>query len=163
MAYADDVTVVIEASSQRDIQNKASSVLLSVEEWGARNRLSFFSAKSQTMTIKGRLKRSPTIKMYGASIASVSQARILGLIIDEARSYVQHASFIGERVANRFGKVSRVSASTWGIKYQALRILCILELTWRYWFTLQPYGTDARRFMLLRVHCSELKGRHLFY
>lgn len=40
-------------------------------------------------------------------------------------SYVQHALFIGEKASNCFGKVSRVSTSTWGVKYRILRVLYI--------------------------------------
>lgn len=123
VAYADDVTLVIEASSRASIEHKCSTVLHSVSEWGTRNRLTFSPAKSQTMTIKGRFKRAPTIKLDGASVASVSTAKLLGVYIDDARSYASHASFMGEKAASSFGKVSRVSASSWGVKYRALRFL----------------------------------------
>lgn len=87
--------------------------------------MGFSPAKSLTMTIKGKFKRSPAILMNGVSIPHVSQARLVGVIIDEARSYVQHALFIGEKASNCFGKVSRVSTSTWGVKYRILRVLYI--------------------------------------
>ncbi|CAH2101187.1 unnamed protein product [Euphydryas editha] len=56
------------------------------------------------MTIKGRFKRAPTVKLDGASVASVTTARVLGVYIDDARSYASHASLMGEKAASSFGK-----------------------------------------------------------
>lgn len=123
IAYADDVTVVIEASSRAQIERKAGSALEAIAEWGGRNRLSFSPAKSMTMTCKGQFARAPTIRMDGASIASVAQARVLGITLDHARSYIPHAKVIGESAANCFGKMSRVSTTRWGLRYRALRML----------------------------------------
>lgn len=123
VAYADDVTLIIEASSRADIEKKAQIALRSVEEWGQRNRLSFSTSKMQSIAVKGRFKRPPTIRMGGISISHGSQVKILGVIIDEAGSYVAHAQYIGQKASNSFGKVARVSASTWGIRFRALRIL----------------------------------------
>ena len=123
VAYADDVTVVIEASSRADIERKAEDTLRAISDWGARNKLKFSASKTSTMTYKGRLKRPPTIRMDGASVTSVAMARALGVTLDGARSYLPHARNIGDRAAKCFGKVSRVSASSWGIRYGALRVL----------------------------------------
>lgn len=123
VAYADDITIVIEAPSRAAIERNSQSALDAVSAWGRRNRLSFSPAKSQTLTMKGKFKRPPTVRMEGASIAHVTHTRLLGVIIDDASSYVQHANFTGQKAANCFGKVSRVSASTWGIRYRALRVL----------------------------------------
>lgn len=122
-AYADDITIVIEAPSRAAIEARASKILHTASEWGRRNRLQFSTTKSQTMTIKGKFQRAPIIKMNGASIPNVTEARLLGVTLDVARSYVPHASFSGERAARCFGKVSRVSASSWGLRYKTLRLL----------------------------------------
>lgn len=123
IAYADDVTIAIEASSRAEIERNAATMLERITEWGARNRLGFSPGKSLTLTYKGKFKRAPTIRLSGAPVASVSQARLLGVTLDDARSYVPHASIIGEKSSNCFGKMSRVSATRWGVKYHALRVL----------------------------------------
>ncbi|KAJ2937435.1 hypothetical protein O0L34_g18626 [Tuta absoluta] len=123
IAYADDVTILIEASSRAEIERKASSVLTAISDWGTRNRLGFSAGKSMTMTYKGKFKRPPTIRMNGVPIKSVTQARVLGVTLDETRSYGSHAGIIGEKASNCFGKMSRVSATRWGIRYPALRLL----------------------------------------
>lgn len=123
IAYADDVTIVIEATSRAELERHADFTLRAISDWGARNRLGFAAGKSLTMTYKGKFKRAPTIKLDGDSISSVSQARMLGVTLDEARSYVPHAAVIGEKASNCFGKMSRISATRWGVKYPALRVL----------------------------------------
>lgn len=48
---------------------------------------------------------------------------MFGMVVDDTRSHVQHAMFIGEKATNCFGKIARVSASSWGIRFSALRYL----------------------------------------
>lgn len=123
IAYADDVTILIEASSRADIERKADVMLKEVSGWGSRNRLRFSPAKSLTMTYKGKFKRAPVIRLEGASIKGASEATLLGVTLDEARSYLPHARLIGEKASNCFGKMSRISATRWGVKYRSLRVL----------------------------------------
>lgn len=155
VAYADDVTIVIEAPSRAAIERNAQSSLEACSAWGKRNRLEFSTAKSQTLTLKGKFKRPPTIRMDGASIAHVTHAKLLGVVVDEAGSYVPHASLAGQRAVNAFGKMSRVSASSWGIKYRALKVLfagtyvAILTYAAAVWW--RSVGRYAVRSTLLRT------------
>ena len=123
VAYADDITIVIEAASRAEIERLAQPTLQLVSEWGTRNRLAFSAAKSQTITLKGKLQRPPTIRMDGASIASVSGATLLGVRLDVAGSFLQHAELSGQKAVRCFGKMARVSASSWGTRFKALKIV----------------------------------------
>lgn len=62
IAYADDVTVMIEVNSWREIESSAEAVLGLALEWGNRNHPAFFSAKMKTMTIKGKLQSRPPFR-----------------------------------------------------------------------------------------------------
>ncbi|CAH2216082.1 jg27626 [Pararge aegeria aegeria] len=76
------------------------------------------------VALKGKLGlRPPVIKLGGSSIKYGTQAVVLGVTIDGSRSFAPHARSIGERAAKCFGKMSRVSTASWGIRYRALRIL----------------------------------------
>ncbi|GBP52924.1 Putative 115 kDa protein in type-1 retrotransposable element R1DM [Eumeta japonica] len=83
VAYADDVTVLVEASSRAEIERRSAQALDLMQDWGRRNRLAFAPAKSCTMTVKGRLQRPPIVRMGGDSIRTVSAATVLGLVLDE--------------------------------------------------------------------------------
>lgn len=48
---------------------------------------------------------------------------MLGVVIDDTLSFAPHATSIGERAARCFGKMSRVSASAWGLRHKALKVL----------------------------------------
>lgn len=124
VAYADDVTVLIESDARSGIEASASCAMGLISEWGTRNRLAFSPAKSYSMTIKGGLaRRPPTIRLGGASVASVRSTRVLGVVIDSGLSFGEHAKSIGERAASGFGKMTRVSAASWGVRYRALKVL----------------------------------------
>lgn len=125
VAYADDVTILIEARARADIEAKAAAAMQLVAEWGVRNRLGFSPAKSAMMTLKGKFQkgRPPLVRMGGDSIKSVTSATVLGVVIDDRLSFAQHAQSIGERAAKCFGKVARVSATSWGVRYRALKVL----------------------------------------
>ncbi|GBP52915.1 Putative 115 kDa protein in type-1 retrotransposable element R1DM [Eumeta japonica] len=97
VAYADDVTVLVEASSRAEIERRSAQALDLMQDWGRRNRLAFAPAKSCTMTVKGRLQRPPIVRMGGDSIRTVSAATVLGLVLDE-HLFAQHAQSIGEGV-----------------------------------------------------------------
>ncbi|GBP28873.1 Retrovirus-related Pol polyprotein from type-1 retrotransposable element R1 2 [Eumeta japonica] len=123
VAYADDVTVLVEAPSRAEIERRSNAALDLMQKWGGRNRLMFSPAKSCTMTVKGRLQRPPTVRMGGGSIRSVATATVLGVVLDEHLSFAQHALTIGERASKSFGKVSRVSTASWGMRYPSLKTI----------------------------------------
>ncbi|GBP97334.1 Retrovirus-related Pol polyprotein from type-1 retrotransposable element R1 [Eumeta japonica] len=83
VAYADDVTVLVEASSRAEIERLSAQALGLILDWGRRNRLAFAPAKSCTMTVKGRLQRPPIIR-WVATPPDCPAATVLGLVLDEA-------------------------------------------------------------------------------
>ena len=124
IAYADDVTFLVESNTRAGVEASASHALALASEWGLRNRLGFSPSKSHTMTLKGKLPgRPPVIRLGGESVGSVASARVLGVVVDTSQCFREHAQSIGERAAAAFGKMSRVSSSTWGVRYRALKVL----------------------------------------
>ncbi|GBP31136.1 Putative 115 kDa protein in type-1 retrotransposable element R1DM [Eumeta japonica] len=75
VAYADDVTVLVEASSRAEIDRRSAQALDLMQDWGRRSRLAFAPAKSCNMTVKGRLQRPPIIRM------SEGPWEVVGLIL----------------------------------------------------------------------------------
>ncbi|CAK1584980.1 unnamed protein product [Parnassius mnemosyne] len=124
-AYADDVTILIESGTRAGIESRARVTLDLVREWGLRNRLEFSSSKSTTMTVRGKLQPPPppVIKLGGESIKTVTNVKVLGVVLDSGLSFVQHASDISERATKGFGKMSRVSTSSWGVRYPSLKLI----------------------------------------
>ncbi|GBP57364.1 Retrovirus-related Pol polyprotein from type-1 retrotransposable element R1 4 [Eumeta japonica] len=62
--------------------------------------------------VVGNLLRPATVRMDGGSIQNVTAATVLGVVLDERLSFVQHAQSISKRVSKSVGKVSRVSAAS---------------------------------------------------
>ncbi|CAK1550988.1 unnamed protein product [Leptosia nina] len=123
VAYADDVTVLVEANSRAEIERKAAATLELAVQWGERNRLMFSLAKTQSITLKGKLQRPPVVRLGGESVRSVTSAKLLGVVLDDRGTFAEHAGDIGDRAGRCFGKMSRVSASSWGVRYHALRAI----------------------------------------
>nr|CAX36788.1 hypothetical protein [Papilio dardanus] len=123
VAYADDISILIEANSRARIESKDKATLTLVRDWGERNRLDFSPPKSTTMTIKGKFQRPPVIRFNGVSIRNVRSAKFLGVVMDASLSFTQHASEIGEKATKGFGKLSHISTSSWGIRYPSLKLL----------------------------------------
>ncbi|GBP88523.1 Retrovirus-related Pol polyprotein from type-1 retrotransposable element R1 [Eumeta japonica] len=154
VAYADDVSVLIGAESRIGIETKARDTLRLISEWGGRNRLEFSPSKSQTMTMKGRFQRPPIIRLSGNPIRAVASATVLGVVIDASLSFAQHAASIVERASRCFGKLSRMSAASWGIRYGALRVLYrgtfVATVTYGAGCWVDRVGTYVARSTLLR-------------
>ena len=123
MAYADDLTLIVKGGSRAEIESRSCESLRLIADWGVRNRLTFSPHKTVSMTVKGRLNRPPTIRMGETSIRAVREARLLGVIIDGSMSFGRHAQVAGEAAACCFGKMARVSTSSWGYRYRALKVV----------------------------------------
>lgn len=61
--------------------------------------------------------------MGGSKIRNVDHAVVLGVTLDARRSFVQHATDIVERAAGCFGKVSRITSTSGGLRYRALKVI----------------------------------------
>lgn len=123
VAYADDVTVLVRGDSRAAIERRADAVLGLVAGWAGRNRLDFAPTKSQSIALRGKLQRPPTIRFVGDVIKQNKQAVVLGVVIDDTLSFAPHAGTIGEKASKCFGKMSRISASSWGLRHRALKVL----------------------------------------
>ncbi|GBP86234.1 hypothetical protein EVAR_57354_1 [Eumeta japonica] len=74
------------------------------------------------MVVKGGLQLTPKLRMEGVSIAAVANNKVLEIMLDTSLSYGQHTREMGERAANVL-VMSRVSATSWGIRYSSLKII----------------------------------------
>lgn len=115
VAYADDVMLLVETDSRTKLEVAATDTLRKIIVWG---RLCFAPQKSRSVTIRDKLQRPPTIWMVGTSIDAVASATVLGVCSDSGSSFNEHAKSISSRVTNYFGKMSLISASSWGTKYR---------------------------------------------
>lgn len=123
VAYADDVTVLVRGDSRAQLERRAHAVLGLAEGWASRNKLDFAPAKSRCIMLRGKFQRPPIVRYGSHVIRFENQVTVLGVVFDDCLSFAPHAAAIGERASRCFGKMSRVSASAWGLRYRALRVL----------------------------------------
>ncbi|GBP19725.1 hypothetical protein EVAR_8885_1 [Eumeta japonica] len=63
--------------------------------------LEFFSAKSQTMWMRGKFQWLPIIKFAGGLIRAVTAATVVGVVFDSSLSFAQYAASIVEKEERR--------------------------------------------------------------
>ncbi|GBP66709.1 Putative 115 kDa protein in type-1 retrotransposable element R1DM [Eumeta japonica] len=114
IAYADDVTAVIEGENRTELEKKGNALLSFLVEWGRRNRLAFSPTKSATMTIKIRFQLAQMMKTDGISIAVVTYDKDLLLSFELKHIGLQlHARTVLARILTadlevvRHGEVDR--------------------------------------------------------
>ncbi|GBP36096.1 hypothetical protein EVAR_93789_1 [Eumeta japonica] len=75
------------------------------------------------MTVRGRLQRSPMVKMEAESVRFLSNVTELGLMIDERLSFVQHAITIGKRASKSFVSTAALPVLA-GVMPADLEVIC---------------------------------------
>ncbi|GBP00473.1 hypothetical protein EVAR_1006_1 [Eumeta japonica] len=91
VVYADDVTVLVKTPSRSEIKKWSQVAFDLIREWSGCNRLSFFPAKSCSMT---------------DSVRAISSATVLEVVLNDSLPFVQRAQTIDERASKSW--ISRV-------------------------------------------------------
>lgn len=90
LAYADDISFVISANSRVQLETRATGALKILLKWAEANKLQISTAKSNFIFLKGRLDRSPIIKLNGKSLNRKETLVYLGVTLDSALTFVPH-------------------------------------------------------------------------
>lgn len=124
IAYADDTAIKIEADSRRELERLANQVLEIVSSWVTKHKLSFNTAKSECIMLKGNLKRRlPIIKMDGANIKFKEQIKYLGFVLDEKLTFIPHIQYIMDKGKKRMDLFRKYARKDFGLKCGALRTI----------------------------------------
>ncbi|VVC42798.1 Reverse transcriptase domain, partial [Cinara cedri] len=121
--YADDGAVVVEAGSRPEIEHRADLALASALEWGNRNKLCFSVEKTEALIVKGPHARSPLIRMNGARVKFVPQAKYLGIILDRKLNFAAHVNYVALKAKSLALRLRGIAATRWGLRAPALRLL----------------------------------------
>lgn len=107
-AFADDIIVIIEFNSRKEVEEKASAVLNTIIKWSRRSHISLNNDKTEGIIIgKQYGNHPPSIKVGNDRVRIVNEMRILGVIFDNKLTFIPHLKHIKEKVAEITYSLSR--------------------------------------------------------
>lgn len=117
-AFADDVILVIDGLSRREIETRADTTLKLLHRWAQDRKLNFNYDKCFCMLIaQGTkyLKRNPIIKFNQNKLKIKPEIKILGVVFDSHLSFLPHVTYLKKKVLEHTVNLARFSACNWGI------------------------------------------------
>jgi len=82
--------LLISADTIEDLEGQATDMLTLAEEWATMHKLEFSSAKSQALTLKGKLQQLPVLRLCGDPIEFQQVVKYLGVTIQQNGRYNSH-------------------------------------------------------------------------
>lgn len=98
VAYADDLIVLIEGETRRELEIKGNQAMTKINEWMTLHGLKVSTSKSKGLIVKGKMKRAPVIKNDEKSLKIEKYSTYLGIIIDNDRTFLHHIKRITNKV-----------------------------------------------------------------
>lgn len=129
VAYADDLTILIEGNTRKELEEKASVVLKIVYAWGKRVGVDVSDSKTVCMILKGGLQMTnrvihvPLDEEDVRNIKCVDQVRYLGVNMGVNMDFRVHVNGMRKRVEGMIGKLRRVMRKDWGLRKN---VVCVL-------------------------------------
>lgn len=109
--YADDTTVYVSAKTIEEVNLGLNKELQAVVNWIQQNHLVLNIAKTNCIVIGSRVSvcKNPELKLFikDECIQQVSEAKMLGVIIDDKLSWKQHINKISIRMCGIMASVKR--------------------------------------------------------
>ena len=110
VAYADDLLILIEGNSRRQLEQRGRDALAVVGAWCSAAKLKVSASKTTYMFLKGSLGRNPTIKIGGERVTRSKTTKYLGVHIDEKLGFRAHVETIrtkGERIMMKLAGIGQ--------------------------------------------------------
>lgn len=109
VAYADDLLIVVEGTSRREIETKSNNILRDLNQWCKKQKLTVSQKKTTYALMKGTLERDPVIKLDDKSIKRVKTNKYLGVYIDEKQTYETHIEETCKKAKGIMNKLARLA------------------------------------------------------
>lgn len=149
VAYADDLIVVVNGDSRREIESKGQHAVSIIENWCRGAKLQVSSHKTEAIVLRSELikrapvgrrggarpdrkrkalrakksdiaKRLPTIRVGNANIKYKKAVRYLGIYLDREMGVSTHCKYLNDKVGSLFYKLGRLARCRWGLRFGTL-------------------------------------------
>ena len=112
--YADDANIIVTASTIDELFTKTNKLLESLERWVDNNGLSINVKKSKYMIFSrtmDRLHMPKPLKYKNNNMEHVTEARFLGVIVDDKLNWSHHIKTIVSKMSRYIGVLYRLKSS----------------------------------------------------
>ena len=108
--YADDTHLTFASNNMKDIELYLNQDLANVNQWLIANKLTLSQSMSLCSLDLGlcTFQSAPNLTINGTPIKQVSQAKSLGVYVDENLSWTTHTNEITKKIASGIGALKRV-------------------------------------------------------
>lgn len=165
VAYADDLLVLIEGNSRREIERKSTVMMELLKRWCDKVKLCVSPEKTTYIVLKGSLtmNRNPTIKYDGKIVRRSTDTRYLGIQLDERQCFRAHIEIACAKGTAAMQKIASMAQRQYKIPLQCARLYlhAVLQTmvgygasVWAARLNLSTYGAKvnkAQRGVLLRL------------
>ena len=121
IAYADDIVIIINGNSRREIERKTNTTLSVLETWCRLNKLKLSKEKTVYMLMGGNLQRNPTIKIDNNNIQRVKVFKYLGLMIDEKLNFHHHIKYVSGKAVRLMNKIISIGQRRFRLPLQIIK------------------------------------------
>ncbi|EFA13507.2 Putative 115 kDa protein in type-1 retrotransposable element R1DM-like Protein [Tribolium castaneum] len=125
VAYADDLLVLVEGNSRRDLESRGSEYLGAVLNWGRHYGVEVSATKSSTLILKGTLSstRPVLVKAQGISLKSDKKVKYLGIHVEERLKFGNHLKLLRKKIVDVASGLRRVIRDDWGLGRTAIKTI----------------------------------------
>lgn len=123
VAYADDLLIVVDGDSRREIESKATDCLRYVTAWGEYVGVEVSSTKTECILLRGTLSenRPPNVRLKENAVRYAECVKYLGLTIGQRMDFKPHIMRMREKLRAVVGMLSRVLRKEWGLGKRAVK------------------------------------------
>ena len=123
-AYADDLAILVSASSSELLQLRVNVTVREISRWMNGVGLALAPAKCEALFLTGRmLKPECTFWCNGITIPQVRQARYLGVILDSCLSGTRHIAAAVDKASKAANEIARILPNLGGATVERRRLL----------------------------------------
>jgi len=108
--FADDTTVFKSSKNTHELEQLVNKSLSDIDKWLISNRLSLNVTKSSYMVITNKtILDDPVIKIRGQPLNRVTEAKFLGIVLDDKLTFKAHVNSVCSKLSRARGIMYRIS------------------------------------------------------
>lgn len=141
-AFADDVNVLITASSPDHLQARIGKVATLAAEWGKSVKIEFSPAKTGVIVFTKKSKNIAPVA-NGVHLPVHKELKLLGLVIDDKVNFKAHVQYLVGKALRIFNNICRIVRPTWGVSPDNVKILFNQVIVPIFTYAAGVWGTAA--------------------